>query len=353
MTELYVILPGDIDDESRPSGGNVYDRRVCDGLAEIGWSVHEHDVAGHWPWASVSARMALTDVLAGLPDRALVLLDGLIASAAPEVVIPEAARLRLVVLLHMPLGEGSLQGRPRERAVLSTVSSVITTSHWTQAWLLDHYGLDDRVHVAPPGADPAPLAAGTTSGGELICVGAVTPAKGYDVLLEALTMASDLRWLCTWVGSLELDPGFIGRLRRRAEQVGVHRRIRLTGPRTAAALDATYADADLLVLPSRAETYGMVVTEALARGIPVVASNVGGVPEALGRAPDGTRPGLLVPPGDPTALGAALRLWLEDAGLRESLRSAARERRDELRGWDETATRISRVLTGAVACVPG
>ncbi len=107
------------------------------------------------------------------------------------------------------------------------------------------------------------------------------------------------------------------------------------------------------MLASRAETYGMVVTEALARGIPVVASGVGGVPEALGRGPDGTRPGLLVPPGDATALGAALRCWLEDAGLRRSLRMAARERRQALTGWDDTAARISRVLTGAMACVPG
>ena len=72
------------------------------------------------------------------------------------------------------------------------------------------------------------------------------------------------------------------------------------------------------MLASRAETYGMVVTEALARGLPVLATEVGGVTEALGHGEDGTRPGLLVPPGDPAALGAALRAWLEDAELRDA-----------------------------------
>jgi glycosyltransferase involved in cell wall biosynthesis len=358
MTDLHVVLPGDIDDPARPSGGNVYDRRVCDHLGGLGWNVVEHGVSGHWPWAAVSARIGLTDVLARIPDGGLVLLDGLVASAAPEVVIPEADRLRLVVLLHMPLGQASRQGRPRERAVLSTVAAVVTTSHWTRAWVVDHYGISDsRVHVAAPGTDPAGVATGTTSGGELLAVGAVTPGKGYDVLLDALALLEDLPWLCTCVGSLDLDPGFVQRLHGQADRAGIGRRVGFVGPRTGSALDASYDSADLLVLASRAETYGMVVTEALARGIPVVASDIGGVSEALGTTQGtgsgGTRPGLLVPPGDPAALAAALRCWLEDAGLRRSMRLAARERRQVLRGWDETAARVSRVLTGATACVPG
>jgi glycosyltransferase involved in cell wall biosynthesis len=354
MSAVHVVLPGDIDDPARPSGGNVYDRRICDGLAELGWSIHEVGVPGNWPWAAVGARIGLGAVLAQIPDGALVVIDGLVASAAPEVVIPETGRLQLVVLLHMPLGKTSLQGRPRERAVLSSVASVVTTSHWTREWVLEHYALPDgRVHVAEPGAEAAALAPGTTSGGELLCIGAVVPAKGHDLLVDALAQVQDLPWLCTCVGSLELDPGFVDRLQAHAHDAGLARRIGFTGPRTGPALDATYAGADLLVLASRAETYGMVVTEALARGLPVVASGVGGVPEALGRAEGGTRPGLLVPPGDATSLAAALRCWLDDSALRESMRLAARERRQTLTGWEETIARVSRVLTGASACVPG
>ena len=116
---------------------------------------------------------------------------------------------------------------------------------------------------------------------------------------------------------------------------------------TGADLDRSYAAADLLVLASRAETYGMVVTEALARGLPVVAAEVGGVPEALGHGADGMPPGLLVPPGDPAALGAALRAWLGDAELRRRLRRAARERRASLAGWSTTTSIVAGVLAGA------
>ena len=97
-------------------------------------------------------------------------------------------------------------------------------------------------------------------------------------------------------------------------------RVRLTGPRTGDALDAAYAAADLLVLPSRAETYGMVVTEALARGIPVLAADAGGVPETLGHDPDGHVPGILVPAGDVSALKAALLRWMDEPLLRSGLR---------------------------------
>jgi glycosyltransferase involved in cell wall biosynthesis len=99
-----------------------------------------------------------------------------------------------------------------------------------------------------------------------------------------------------------------------------------------------------MVLASRAETYGMVVTEALARGLPVVATEVGGLTEALGYGADGMRPGLLVPPEDPAALAAALRAWLADAELRGRLRRAAEERRRSLCGWLSTASVLAGVL---------
>jgi glycosyltransferase involved in cell wall biosynthesis len=134
-------------------------------------------------------------------------------------------------------------------------------------------------------------------------------------------------------------------MQRRARELGD--RVRFAGTRTGSALDRAYAAADLLVLASHAETYGMVVTEALARGVPVLAADVGGVTEALGTGDDGTRPGLLVPPGDPAAFGAALRRWLGDAALRGRLRRAARQRRVSLRRWTATTSVLAGVLAGA------
>jgi glycosyltransferase involved in cell wall biosynthesis len=316
--------------------------------------VRERPVPGSWPGPDDSARAKLSGVIAGIPDDAVVLIDGLIASAVPEVLVPEAGRLRLVALVHTPLGDGRpedevAQARTKERTVLSAAVAVITTSRWTRRWLLDHYALEPtRVHVAEPGVDAADLSLGTAAGGELLCVAAVTPGKGHDVLLEALAAVADLPWRCVCVGTLALDPVFVSRLARQARKCGMGDRIRFTGPRMGAGLDAEYAAADALVLATRSETYGMVVTEALARGLPVVATTVGGLPEALGHGSDCSRPGLLVPPGDPEALAAALRRWLVDAALRERLRHSSQERRRTLHGWSTTSLRISRVL-GEVA----
>jgi glycosyltransferase involved in cell wall biosynthesis len=172
----------------------------------------------------------------------------------------------------------------------------------------------------------------------------VIPGKGHDVLVDALASLTSFRWQCLCVGSLERDPAFVARVRRRAADNGMDRRLRFPGPQAGADLARSYAGADLLVLPSRAETYGMVVAEALARGLPVVAAEVGGVREVLGQGPDGTRPGLLVPPGDPAALRDALRAWLEDAGLRGRLRVAARERRTSLPDWSATTSAVADAL---------
>ena len=174
----------------------------------------------------------------------------------------------------------------------------------------------------------------------------MTPTKGQDLLVEALADVADLAWTCLLVGPLVRDPGHVAAVRALLARHGLAGRVRLTGPRTGPDLDAAYAAADLLVVPSRRESYGMVVTEALARGIPVLAAAVDGVPDTLGCAADGRVPGLLVPPGDVAALTVALRRWLGDPDLRETTRSAARERRADLDGWEVTARCLTQVLAG-------
>jgi glycosyltransferase involved in cell wall biosynthesis len=352
MTTVHVVVPDGIDDPTRPSGGNAYDRRVCAGLSAAGWDVREHAVPGSWPWPEAAAEETLSRVIAGIPDGATVLVDGLIASTAPAILVPEARRLTLVVLVHMPLGNGRREGEvaAAEHAVLTAAAAIVTTSSWTREWLLDRYALrPDALHVAAPGADLAGLVPGTAEGGALLCVAAVTAQKGHDVLLAALAGIADLSWRCVCVGSLDRDPVFVERLRRRADADGIGDRVRFTGAQTGDDLDRSFAAADVLVLASHAETYGMVITEALARGLPVVATAVGGASEALGHTPDGHRPGLLVPAGDENALAEALRSWLRDAELRGRLRLAARERRATLSGWPATTDRIAHVLTGAAA----
>ena len=351
MRSVHVVVPEAVDDAARPSGGNTYDRRVCAELARLGWTVHLHPVSGGWPHPEAPERAALDHLLAGLPDGAPVLLDGLVACCSAGVA-RAASRMRVAVLVHLPLD--ATPDRPvdpgrgaTEQEVLSAAGAVVTASDWARRWVIGRYALDEtRVHVVAPGVDRADLAPTAASGGRLLCVAAVVPAKGHDLVVEALAQLGELSWGCTFVGALDLDPAFVDDLVRRCDEAGISDRVALLGPVGAAELAEVYAASDLLVLASRLETYGLVVTEALARGLPVVASSVGGIPEAMGRAPDGTLPGLLVPGGDARALAAALRGWLGDSVLRERLRGAARHRRSTLAPWSQTARRLSKVLGG-------
>ncbi|MEV0374502.1 glycosyltransferase family 4 protein [Streptomyces sp. NPDC050636] len=349
---VHFVLPGDVDDPSVPSGGNTYDRRVCRDLPAAGWQVRRHAAHGSWPQPDETARAELALLLGALPEGAVVLLDGLVACAVPEVIASVAGRLRVAVLVHLPLGdETGLAPGPaaeldaRERRTLHAVRAVVATSEWAARRLVAHHGLAAAlVHVARPGADAAPLASGTDGVSGLLCVAAVTPRKGQHRLVEALATVADLPWSCLCVGGLRRDPVYVGQLRRNIMQLGLGERINLAGPRAGAELDDCYAAADLMVLTSYAETYGMVVTEALARGIPVLATAVDGVPEAVGYAPDGSIPGLLVPPDDPAALSGALRGWLGDPELRRRLKESARGRRAMLEGWETTSQSLARVL---------
>ncbi|WP_243712616.1 glycosyltransferase family 4 protein [Actinomadura sp. 6K520] len=346
--EICFVVPGDIDDPDVPSGGNRYDRRLSDALAASGRTVRELALPGAWPRPDEAARDGLARSLGGLPDGGVVLMDGLVACGVPDIVVPEASRLRLAVLVHLPLADepGQADLNAGEREVLEAAGAVVATSPWAKEHLTAHHGLEaSRVHAVTPGTDPASLAAGTDGTTRLLSVASVTPRKGHDVLVEALATLAHLPWQCEIVGPLRRDPEYVTRLHRLIARHGLGDRVHLEGPLTGKRLDDAYAGADLVILASRAETYGMVVSEALARGVPVIATAVDGVPDTLGWDPTGAVPGLLVPPDDPGALAASLRRWLVTPELRGRLRAAARLRRGMLPGWDDTARRMAVVLT--------
>jgi glycosyltransferase involved in cell wall biosynthesis len=340
------VLPDGVDDPNRPSGGNVYDRRVLRGQETLGRPVIELPVAGAWPRPDAGDLDRLDASLATVPDGGVVLVDGLVASGAAAVIPRHAARVRVVVLLHMPIGPDR-----DEEHVLASAAAVVTTSAWSRERLRGWYGLS-RVDVVLPGVDPvdtSPPRRGATGGTAFLCVAAIHPGKGHDLLFDALSTLGDRAWTLTCVGSLDVDPDHVSTLQTQVYARSWERRVIFTGPLAGRALGAAYDVADLLVVPSRSESYGMVVVEALSHALPVVATSVGGVPEALGRAPVGAVPGILVPPEDPDALAGALGAWLDDPGLRERLGRAVDGRRSTLRRWDQAVADLGTVLDRVAA----
>ncbi|WP_040570842.1 glycosyltransferase family 4 protein [Methyloversatilis thermotolerans] len=340
---LHVIVAGSPD---QLTGGYLYDRRIVRALHAQGRIVHVRGLAGRFPHADAIARAALQQALAALPDGSPVLIDGLALGGLPDVAALHARRLRLIALVHHPLAdETGLDADLRaafldsERAALQQVAHVIATSHWTARRLADFGVSGERLSVVEPGVDARPVSPADGDPPRLLCVATVTPRKGHDVLVEALAALQHLPWHCLCVGSVERDPVHALEVSRRIGRLGLASRVQLAGERAPRAVHTAYAEADIFVLPSHYEGFGMVVTEALACGLPVVTTTGGALADTLPR-----EAGLAVPPGDAAALADALHAVLTDGALRRRLREGARAARERLQDWTAAGAAFARVL---------
>jgi glycosyltransferase involved in cell wall biosynthesis len=341
---LHLVLPGD---PATLSGGYEYDRRIAAGLRALGWRVEVHALDASFPAPTAAALAHARAALARIPDGALVLLDGLALGAMPQIAAAGRDRLRLVALVHHPLAEetgldaaSAAALRESETRALAAVRGVIATSRAT-ARALAAYRVDPaRIRVVEPGTDPAPLARGSTGDTvELLCVAAVIPRKGHAVLVEALAALAHLPWRLACVGSLERDAATAASLRRQIDGCRLAGRVTLAGEHGRAGLHGFYAQADAFVLATFHEGYGMAFAEALARGLPVVGTRAGAVPDTV--PPDA---GLLVPPGDVAALREALARVVGDPATRARLAAGARRARADLPPWPQTAATLALAL---------
>ena len=341
---LYFVIPGDI--ETR-TGGYGYDRQIIVGLRQRGWHVHLVSVAGGYPFPAADERADASRVLAKIPDRSTVVVDGLAFGALPAEMTRERERLRLVALVHHPLGletgishSESQRLLASEKVALTAAVGVVVTSHRTVSAVGALGVPPDRIAVVEPGTESALPAAGTGQGPlHMLCVASLVPRKGHDTLLDALVQLLDLDWQLTCVGSIERDAEYAATLVARCTMPPLGNRVALAGELAGAALDAAYDQADLFVLPTHYEGYGMVVAEAIARAIPVVSTRTGAIAELVGDAA-----GVLVPPADAGALATVLRAIITDRELLKRLRHGAELRRSSLPTWHAAAIVMEQAL---------
>jgi glycosyltransferase involved in cell wall biosynthesis len=343
LIPLAFCIPGDI---ALPTGGYRYDREVLARLAAEDISARHLQLDGAYPNPSSDALLTTQSQLAACPVREILLIDGLALGAIPPDVIAELPH-RVVALVHHPLGlEAGLSAKraafllQNEQAVLAHVRHVIVTSPATKRILLNDFGLTDRkVTVAEPGTIRAPRATGVGKPIHILAVGAVSARKAYDQLVMALDAIPDLDWRLTIAGSLTLQPDTTAALREAIDSSGVSDRITLAGALDDNHLAALYAKADLFAMSSLFEGYGMALTEALARGLPIVASSGGAAADTLPELA-----AIKVPPGDITGLTAALRRVMSDDALRRRMGDAAWTAAALLPSWDDTAREIADVI---------
>jgi glycosyltransferase involved in cell wall biosynthesis len=345
VRRLAFAVPGDL---ATPTGGYAYDRRMIGELEHLGWHIDLVNLGEGYPWPSKERRMAALARLMAVPAGCTIVIDGLAFGVLPEAASQLCLRHSLIALVHHPLAlESGLSAqqadslRATERAALATASRVIVTSAATARYLIADYAvLATRIIVACPGSDPASAAQGSHDGiVRLLSVGALVPRKGFDVLIAALAALANLPWRLTIAGDRSRDPKTAAQLDADIARFNLGSRVTVLGAVPPERLAELYANADLFVLASRFEGYGMAYAAAIAHGLPVIGTTAGAIPDTV---PAGA--GVLVAPDDTGALALALRAAIENPDERRRLATSARQAAGLLPTWQDSAKIFSRAV---------
>jgi glycosyltransferase involved in cell wall biosynthesis len=345
MTSIALVAPGPLDART---GGYIYNRRMTEGLRRQGWVVNTIELDASFPCPGADALQHAGRALADIPNETITLVDSLALGAMPQVITREAARLTIVALVHQPLVAATgfdrftrARWEDGERRALRATALVVVTGRAALPFIARAGIPRGQVVVVEPGTDRADVRRPIPQSDsiELLCVGTVNQGKGHETLLEALASLRDLPWRLTCAGSLSRDPTTAQRVRHTVGRLRLEDRVSLVGELDSPALEACYERAHVFVLATQQETYGMAVAEAVAHGLPVVATMAGAIPELVGNDA-----GLLVPVGDTEALAETLARVLNDANLRVRLAEGARLRRNRLPTWEEACRRMADAL---------
>ncbi len=346
---VHFVVPGSI---AQRTGGYGYDRRIVEELRRAGRPVRVVELDGEFPLCDDIAEEAAVAALADAPDGTTMAIDGLALPAFSGALPGLAGRVGIVALVHHPLAlESGLSVETKaylariEGELLPQADRIVTTSAATAAALTD-YGLSTgSISVVVPGTEPVPAAVGSDGDTvQLLCVGALIPRKGHRILIDALADCAELRWRLRCYGSLDRDPETVARIEQRIERYGLTGRVVLAGEADETELASAYAAADVFVLASKLEGYGMAFAEALARGLPIVASGEGAVSDTVPQTA-----GIVLPVGDRAALADALARVVEDAGLRGRLAEGARAAGLRLPDWPAAGKAFAEALDRVAA----
>lgn len=339
---LYFAIPGDL---NSLTGGYGYDRRLIAGLEDAGVSVQLVPLANSFP-APDSAALADAEArLAQLPEGAVLLVDGLALGAMPASAERHRQRLRIIALCHHPLAlEAGLsaaqiqQFQRSEKRALDAAAAVIVTSGATAEILIRDFAIPpQKITVAVPGTDRQVFASGGNHPPVLLTVASLTQRKAHDILIDALAGLAQLPWQARFVGGQDFSPAWSEYLQNKVAQCGLEDRIHFVG--SPAAITAEFAQADIFVLPSLFEGYGMAFAEALAFGLPIVAANSQALRDLVPASA-----GILVPPGDSAALANALQKLLTQPLARRQLQLGAQQAAQNLPSWGDTSSQVADLI---------
>ena len=329
------------------SGGYGYDRRIVAEMRSLGLDVAVTELPGSHPVTDRFAHDAACAALDRLTPGTKAVIDGL-ALPAFAGLDDAIASIGAIGLIHHPTSlesglESTVQDQLREteQRLFRRLRCAIVTSALTGETLAKDFGIrTDRITVVNPGTDDAPRAAGSSSQTcEVLSIGTIIPRKGHDLLLRAIARLFDLDWRLTIVGSETTDPACAAALHALADELGIANRVRFMGSMVGEPLEALWHAADIFALATRYEGYGMVIAEALKRGLPVVVTKGGAAGELL--TPEA---GLAGPVDDRDQLSKSLRRVIYGTDLRREIADEAWKLGQTLPTWAHQATLFVQAL---------
>ncbi len=342
MRTATFAIPGDIETKT---GGYIYERRLLMALREGGRDVRLLRLPASFPDPSPAEMAVAVAALQALPTSEPLIIDGLVFGAI-ETAGLRRVRAPFVAMIHHPLAleTGLAPARAtmlaqREADNLALAGHVVVPSAHTARILVDQFRLPEaRISIAPPGFDTIVADAIPCARPRILSVGILAPRKGHDILLDALAQITDLDWSAIIVGAPHVPETAAALMAQRSE-LGLDARVAFRGLVSDEALRDEYRRATVFALATRYEGYGMVLSEALQYGLPIISCHVGAVPDTL---PPGA--GVLVPPDDPGAFAAALRRILNDGPLRDRLAAVSANEGRALPTWGATAAIMGAAL---------
>jgi len=349
MQRLVFAIPGDL---ITATGGYIYDRHIIEGLRTKGWDVQVLGLGGGFPYPDVQTRQQACESLLSLEADVPLVIDGLAFGVLPEVATQLQQRHPLIALVHHPLAfetglsaEQSTHFKDTERRALAHATRVVVTSPATLNDVVEHFAVPrEAITSILPGTDRVSRVARLTPQGplQLLSVGSVVKRKGFDVLLAALAQLIDLPWQLTIAGDLTRDDQAVAQLHLDLDRFDLLKRVRVLGAVDSAKLQQLYAQADVFVLASHFEGYGMAYAEALAQGLPVIGTTAGAIPDT-----EPVTAGLLAEPGDVDSLREALRQIIRDQGLRQRLAQGALLAAEQQPSWAGSAALFEEAIERA------
>ena len=351
MQQLIFVYPGDL---NAPTGGYAYDRRIIRGLEGLGWQVQLLSLGEGYPFPNAvqveGAKEALLNLTPGVP----MVVDGLALGALPALAAQIAQRYPLIALVHHPLAfEVGLSEsqiallKQSETEALLHAAKVIANSPGTARDLNYHYGMPlNKIDVVLPGTDRIHALApkmqrnsGRLKEVRLLSVGSIIPRKGFHDLIEALAPLADLPWTLSIAGDTTRHPSAYEDLMADINRFHLEGRVKVLGTVSDYELQTLYAQSDVFVLASLFEGYGMVYAEAMAYGLPIIATTGGAIPDTVP-----SDAGLLVKPGDVSALSFAVKTLIQDEAHRDRLSAGAWQAAAKQPSWALAAQKFASIV---------